>query len=78
MALSIINIFSPHAINHVHCRLTKEYRLPPAMVASYGGSYLVKKCAEMAFAKHRRSMLAGDMVREIPSAFQTYFEPQEP
>lgn len=59
------------------CRLSKEYALPPTLVASYGGTYLVKKCAEMAFTKHRRSMLAGDMVREVPTAFQTYLEPEE-
>ena len=45
--------------------------LPPLMVASFGGCYLIKKCAEVAFMKHRRAMLAGDMVKEVGSVFRT-------
>ena len=48
--------------------------LPPLLVASYGGCFLVKKCAELAYSKHHRSMLAGDMVLEIPTVFMTMLE----
>ena len=50
------------------------YRLPSHLCAAYGGCFLVKKCAELAFSKHKRSMLAGDMVDEIPTMFQTHLE----
>ena len=52
-------------------------RLPALLSAAYGGCFLVKKCAELAFSKHRRSMLAGDMIHEIPTVFQTFIEPQD-
>ncbi len=55
-------------------RLSAEVDLPPAMVACYGASFLVKKCAELAFKKHGRSMLAGDMVAEVSAAVQKYLE----
>ena len=34
----------------------------------------MKKCAELAYSKHHQSMLAGDMVLEIPTVFQTMLE----
>ena len=55
-------------------RLAQDFGLAPSLVASYGASFLVKKCAEQAFSKYRRSMLAGDMVAEVSAAFQEYFE----
>ncbi|XP_064405480.1 ATP-dependent (S)-NAD(P)H-hydrate dehydratase-like [Halichondria panicea] len=55
-------------------RLSSDTSLPPSMVACFGASFLIKKCAEQAFNKHHRSMLAGDMVTEIPTAFQKYLE----
>ncbi len=63
------------ALNWLYfCRLPPETTLPPSMVACFGASFLIKKCAEQAFIKHQRSMLAGDMVTEIPIAFQKYLE----
>ena len=44
------------------------------MVASFGGCYLVKKCAEVAFGKKQRAMLASDMVKEVGSVFRAEFE----
>ena len=57
-------------------RLSQNFGLPPSMVASYGASFLVKKCAEQAFSKYHRSMLAGDMVAEVSTAFHKYIEPR--
>ena len=34
----------------------------------------MKKCAEVAFRKHHRAMLAGDMVQEVGSVFHSEFE----
>ena len=54
--------------------LSISYQLPPLMVASFGGCYLVKKCAEVAFRKYHRAMLAGDMVLEVGPVFHSEFE----
>ena len=51
-------------------------RIPALLSAAYGGCFLVKKCAELAFSKHRRSMLAGDLIHEIQTVFETFLEPQ--
>ena len=55
-------------------RLNSEFGLSPTLVAAYGGCFLTKKCAEAAFAKHHRSMLAHDLVNEIPSTFYKLFD----
>ena len=57
-------------------RLEATFKLSPLILAAYGGCFLIRKCAEIAFSKHQRSMLAGDMVKEIPTVFQTYLESQ--
>ena len=51
--------------------------IPPLVLAAYGGCFLVKRCAKLAFSKHKRSMLAGDMLTEIPTVFQTVLEPED-
>lgn len=38
----------------------------------------MKKCAEVAFGKHHRAMLAGDMVKEVGSVFHSELEPHLP
>lgn len=45
-----------------------------AFVASYGGSFLAKKCNEYAFSLKGRSMLASDMIEQIHRVFEDYFE----
>ena len=55
-------------------RLSANHRLPPLMVASFGGCFLVKKCAEVAFKKRHRAMLAGDMVQEVGFVFHSELE----
>ena len=54
--------------------LSTRHQLPPLMVASFVGCYLVKKCAEVAFRKHHRAMLAGDMVQEVGPVFHSELE----
>lgn len=49
-------------------------QLSSLMVASFGGCHLVKKCAEVAFGKHHRAMLAGDMVQEVGPVFHSELE----
>lgn len=58
-------------------RLAVTYGTPPLLLAAYGGCFLVKKCAELAYSKKKRAMLAGDMVLEIHTVFQTILEPQD-
>ena len=55
--------------------LSTSHQLPPLMVVSFAGCYLVKKCAEVAFRKHHRAMLAGDMVQEVGPVFHSELEP---
>ena len=46
-------------------------------MAAYGACFLVKKCAELAFARHGRSMLASDMIDEIQTVFRTILEQRD-
>ncbi|EDW46583.1 ATP-dependent (S)-NAD(P)H-hydrate dehydratase isoform X1 [Drosophila sechellia] len=50
----------------------------PALVAACASSYFVKKLNAAAFQKFGRSLLASDMVNQIPSVFQTEFENSYP
>jgi len=50
----------------------------PALVAACASSYFVKKLNAAAFQKFGRSLLASDMVNQIPSVFQTEFENSDP
>ena len=49
-------------------------RFSGLLLAAYGGCFLVKKCAELAFIEHRRSMIASDMIKHISTVFQTHIE----
>ncbi len=55
-------------------RLVSEFGLSSTLVAAYGGCLLTKKCAKSAFDKNHRSMLAHDVVNEIPSTFYKLFD----
>ncbi|TMW40228.1 hypothetical protein DOY81_014692 [Sarcophaga bullata] len=46
----------------------------PGFLAAFAASYLVKQCNATAFQKHRRGMLATDMIAELPSVFARIFE----
>ncbi|XP_026832913.1 ATP-dependent (S)-NAD(P)H-hydrate dehydratase isoform X2 [Drosophila erecta] len=50
----------------------------PALVAACASSYFVKKLNAAAFQKFGRSLLASDMVNEIPSVFKAEFENSDP
>ncbi|EDW95365.1 ATP-dependent (S)-NAD(P)H-hydrate dehydratase [Drosophila yakuba] len=50
----------------------------PALVAACASSYFVKKLNAAAFQKFGRSLLASDMVNEIPVVFQAEFENSDP
>lgn len=45
-----------------------------ALIASYAACKLVRECNGRAFKKKGRSMLASDMIEEIHSVFEDYFE----
>ncbi|KAH8364143.1 hypothetical protein KR084_002983 [Drosophila pseudotakahashii] len=46
----------------------------PAFIAACASSYFVKRLNSAAFQKFGRSLLASDMVNEIPTIFQAEFE----
>ena len=71
--------FAPVVQSLVHWyRLQTEYGdIPPSMLAAYGACFVVKKCAEMAYAKQHRAMLASDMVSEVGAVFYYHFESQK-
>lgn len=45
-----------------------------ALIASYAACRLVRECNARAFKKKGRSMLASDMIEEIHSVFEDFFE----
>lgn len=73
----IIGLFS-YWTSGSNRRLQTEYGdIPPSMLAAYGACFVVKKCAEMAYAKQHRAMLASDMVSEVGAVFYYHFESQK-
>ncbi|XP_017072168.2 ATP-dependent (S)-NAD(P)H-hydrate dehydratase [Drosophila eugracilis] len=50
----------------------------PALIAAGASSFFVKRLNSAAFQKFGRSLLASDMVNEIPIVFQTEFENSDP
>ncbi|XP_014255889.1 ATP-dependent (S)-NAD(P)H-hydrate dehydratase [Cimex lectularius] len=44
------------------------------ILAAYAASFLTRTCSRIAFATHSRSMLATDMIKEIPSVFKSYYD----
>ncbi|XP_037945817.1 ATP-dependent (S)-NAD(P)H-hydrate dehydratase-like [Teleopsis dalmanni] len=46
----------------------------PGFLAAFAASYLVKQCNYKAYQKHRRGMLATDMLNEISGVFNEIFE----
>ena len=67
-------ITQPNPNNRVHPKLFSCYRVPGQLLAAYGGCFLVKRCAELAFSRRGRSMLASDMIDDIETVFRTSFQ----
>lgn len=51
-----------------------QLRYSPSMMAAMCSSRLTRKCANMAFAKTRRSTLTTDIIKEIGAAFEELYE----
>jgi hypothetical protein len=49
-------------------------KFSPLAIAAYGGCAVVRAAATRAFAEHRRSMLATDVIAALPAAFEDLFE----
>lgn len=49
------------------------YELSPLMIASYGGSLVARFAQQAAFEKHRRSMLAEDVINELGATVDRLF-----
>ena len=58
------------------CRVTEASLFPIPLIASYAGCLLVKKCAKQSYAKLGRSMLASDMINELPEIIKELFDSQ--
>ena len=58
-------------------RLPADTPAPAPMLAAYAGCLLTRRFARAAFAKHKRSMTAPDLIEEIGSTFEE-FCPAEP
>ncbi|KRX91273.1 ATP-dependent (S)-NAD(P)H-hydrate dehydratase [Trichinella pseudospiralis] len=50
----------------------------PTLVAAYGACRLTRESSRCAFERHRRGMVASDMVREIPQCFTRIFPDLQP
>lgn len=48
--------------------------LPPTLLAAYGGCLTARTAAKAAFAKKRRSMLAGDVIEELGDTIDRLFD----
>lgn len=42
--------------------------LPPLMLAAWGGCHIARVAAELSFAIHKRSMVAGDVIDKLGEA----------
>ncbi|KAK9815408.1 hypothetical protein WJX72_003195 [[Myrmecia] bisecta] len=48
--------------------------LPPLMLAAYGACFTARQAGAAAFAKKRRSLVAGDVIEEVGSAVDRLFD----
>lgn len=48
--------------------------LPPVLLAAYGGCLTSRHAARAAYAKKRRSMVAGDVIEELGDAVDSLFD----
>lgn len=48
--------------------------LSSSMLAAYAGCVLVKRCAGLAYSKHKRSTLASDLVAHLDEVVTTMFD----
>ncbi len=55
-------------------RLTGANILPMSLIASYAGCLLVKQCAKKSYAKLGRSVLASDLIVELPETVKELFD----
>jgi NAD(P)H-hydrate repair Nnr-like enzyme with NAD(P)H-hydrate dehydratase domain len=46
----------------------------PTLIAAYAASTLVKQCSHIAYLKYHRSLLATDIIEQIPITFHHTFE----
>jgi ATP-dependent NAD(P)H-hydrate dehydratase len=46
----------------------------PSIIAAYAGSIFIKECSRRAFNKFHRSILAVDVIEQIPETFYETFD----
>ncbi len=74
-----IAAFMSWAVNYGETHGLKEVSqypggLPPALLAAYGGCLTARHAAKAAYAKKRRSMVAGDVIEELGDAVDLLFD----
>ena len=47
--------------------------LPPLMLAAWGGCHIARVAAELSFAVHKRSMVAGDVIEKLAEAIDKLY-----
>ena len=47
--------------------------LPPLMLAAWGGCHIARVAAELSFAVHKRSMVAGDVIDKLGEAIDKLY-----
>ncbi|BDA48641.1 ATP-dependent (S)-NAD(P)H-hydrate dehydratase [Coccomyxa sp. Obi] len=74
-----IAAFMSWAVNYGETHGLKEASqypggLPPTLLAAYGGCLTARHAAKAAYAKKRRSMVAGDVIEELGDAVDSLFD----
>jgi len=52
----------------------EKLQTPPGVLAGFAGCVVTRKCNNVAFFRHHRSMLTADMLNEIGKVFYEHFE----
>jgi ATP-dependent NAD(P)H-hydrate dehydratase len=58
----------PHAEKEI-----ASFSHPASVLCAYTGCYITRLCAQGAFAKHKRSVLASHLIEELPSVVNSVF-----
>eukprot|EP01095_Lingulamoeba_sp_RSL-Kostka_P010425 TRINITY_DN374_c2_g1_i3.p1 TRINITY_DN374_c2_g1~~TRINITY_DN374_c2_g1_i3.p1 ORF type:complete len:175 (-),score=55.15 TRINITY_DN374_c2_g1_i3:110-634(-) len=69
-----IGLFYSWALNSIKLGESVEDRIPEAiLIAGFAGCSITRHCNQAAFIKHKRSMVANDMIQEIGQVFDNLF-----
>ena len=78
LAGSIATMLSWAKAAETKARLPTELPAPPPVLGAYAGCLLTRRFARAAFAKHKRSMTAPDLIEEIGGVFEEFCPAEAP